>query len=142
MAWTQIGNLRGPAGPTGPAGPAGPTGLNWQGAWSAATDYVTDDAVGYDGASWFASADPPIGEVPSDVSTFWQLLASQGAVGPAGPEGPAGPAGPTGAAGPEGPAGTRGSQWYTGTGAPGTISGSLPGDKYLDTSTGNVYDLT
>lgn len=55
----------GPQGPTGPAGsqgiqgspgvpgPVGPAGLNWQGVWNAGTSYVEDDAVSYDGASWF-----------------------------------------------------------------------------------------
>lgn len=82
-----------------------------------------------------------------------------------------GPAGPTGAVGPSGPAnslsvgtvqtgspisititGTAPSQtinftlpeghWWTGTGAPGTISGALNGDLYLDTSgNGNIYQL-
>lgn len=38
-----------------------------------------------------------------------------------------------------GPTGARGSNWYTGTGAPGTITGQASGDFYLDTATGNVY---
>ena len=50
--------------------------------------------------------------------------------GPPGPQGPTGPAGATG---------TRGSLWYTGTGAPGTITGVLTGDMYLDTASGDVY---
>jgi len=37
--------------------------------------------------------------------------------------------------------GARGSLWYTGSGAPGTISGQANGDWYLDTSTGNVWEL-
>lgn len=53
--------------------------------------------------------------------------------GPAGPQGPAGPTGPTGAAG---------EVWFTGTGAPGTVSGAVVGDWYLDSATGNYYDLT
>lgn len=93
-------------------------------------------------------------------------IGPQGPVGPAGPTGPQGPAGPQGPqgvqgdpgpagaagaqgaqgiqgpAGVQGPQGTRGSQWFTGTGAPGAIPGSAVGDKYLDTNTGDVYDLT
>ena len=41
-----------------------------------------------------------------------------------------------------GPRGERGTQWYQGTGAPGTIVGSLPGDKYLNTANGDVYTLS
>ncbi len=37
--------------------------------------------------------------------------------------------------------GPRGSRWYTGSGAPGTIADSLPGDMYLDTDSGDVYQL-
>ena len=58
-----------------------------------------------------------------------------------GPQGPAGPAGADGAPGSTGATGTRGSLWYTGAGAPGTISGQLPNDMYLDTSTGDIYQL-
>jgi hypothetical protein len=74
----------------------------------------------------------------------------QGAQGPAGDRGPAGIAGQDGAQGPQGvqgvkgdrgPAGVRGSQWHQGAGTPGTITGALPGDMYLDTSTGTIYQL-
>lgn len=66
----------------------------------------------------------------------------KGPQGPQGPQGNAGTAGAPGAAGSNGAAGARGSLWYTGTGAPGTIAGSLPGDQYLDTASGNVYTLS
>lgn len=59
-----------------------------------------------------------------------------GATGPAGAPGPAGPVGQTGADGP------RGATWFTGTGAPGAISGAKPGDMYLDTTTGTFYVLS
>lgn len=170
MAWTVHGNIRGPAGtqgpagaqgPTGPAGPVGPAGLTWRGAWAAGTAYVTDDSVSQNGATWFATAgstgvDPnPSGDGRTPQAP-WALLAAEGAVGPTGPagaQGPAGAAGPTGATGSTGPAGaqgptgpagaqgTRGTQWYTGTGAPGTIAGSQVGDMYLDTATGDTYQL-
>jgi hypothetical protein len=32
--------------------------------------------------------------------------------------------------------------WYMGQGSPSGISGSLPGDLYLDTQTGAVYQLS
>lgn len=46
-----------------------------------------------------------------------------------------------GAAGATGVAGTRGSLWSTGTTAPTVISGQQAGDFYLDTTTGNVYEV-
>ena len=65
-----------------------------------------------------------------------------GATGPTGAQGPQGDPGATGATGPTGAAGatgTRGSLWNTGSGAPGTITGVLPNDMYLDTASGDVY---
>lgn len=76
-----------PAGPTGPQGPiglTGATGIEWQGTWDNATDYVNNDAVFYNGASWFAAGDPPLGDVPSESSLYWYPLALQGATGPQG----------------------------------------------------------
>ena len=78
---------QGPQGETGPIGPTGATGIEWQGTWSNTTDYVENDAVYYDGASWFASGNPPVGEIPSLSSTYWFPLALQGATGPQGPQG-------------------------------------------------------
>lgn len=48
---------------------------------------------------------------------------------------PQGPQGATGATG------TRGSLWNVGAGAPGTISGQINGDLYLNISNGDVYAL-
>lgn len=79
--------IQGPQGEIGPVGPTGATGINWQGTWSPTSDYVNNDAVFYNGASWFASGDPPVGEEPTDLSTYWYPLALQGAVGPQGPQG-------------------------------------------------------
>jgi hypothetical protein len=97
---------QGPIGPQGVAGPVGPAGLNWQGAWSALGTYVVDDAVGFDGASWFC-IDPvgPSATTPYDDPTNWALLASQGSPGSQGPQGIQGVAGPSG------------------SGLPGTIQG-------------------
>jgi len=66
-----------------------------------------------------------------------------GPPGPAGPSGgPPGPQGPQGLTGPTGPAGPRGTSWFTGHGAPvPPVSGSVPGDLYLDLDTGNVWTL-
>lgn len=145
-----VDGLQGPAGPsgaTGPAGPAGaqgaqgvagekgdpgpigPAGLNWQGLWSSGTSYVEDDAVGYEGASYFCinatSGTDPV------TSSDWALLAAQGAKGDpgqdggSGTEGPVGPTGPQGPAGVQGPEGPRGEKGETGQqgdqGSPGLM---------------------
>lgn len=56
--------------------------------------------------------------------------------------GPPGPPGPQGVPGQTGPAGATGQaeQWHSGVGPPPPGLGS-PGDWYLDTSTGQVYEL-
>jgi len=124
----------GPQGATGAQGPVGPTGLTWRGAWSSAASYVVDDAVGYNGASWFCiNAVANSSTSPNSDPINWALLASQGAQGPSGtvgatgatgPQGATGPtgaAGPQGAAGPTGPTGATGPQGVSGTtGATGT----------------------
>lgn len=92
--------IQGPVGPQGAPGPVGPAGLNWQGAWSASGTYVVDDAVGYNGASWFCINAVGPSAVPPDTDTVnWALLAAQGATGPAGATGAQGPTGPQGPAG-------------------------------------------
>jgi len=167
MAWTLTGNIRGPAGPTGatgatgPAGAAGPGGLTWRGAWSSTSAYAVNDSVSSNGSTFFAVAastnQQPSQAYPPVATASWAVLAIEGAQGPTGATGPAGAAGAAGATGAQGPAGTagaagatgttgatgaRGSLWYTGSGAPGTIAGSLPGDQYLDTASGTVYTLS
>ena len=114
----------GPQGQQGVPGPVGPAGLNWQGAWSSANAYSIDDAVGYNGASWFCI--DPVGPsaTPPDIDpTNWSLLASQGAIGPQGPAGSTGSAGATGSQGPAGLTGAQGAQGVPGipgsTGAQG-----------------------
>ena len=98
----------GPTGPTGPQGPAGPSGLYWQGQWQSNNDYNVNDAVGFDGASYFCiNAVSGSTESPYDDPSNWALLASQGAVGPTGPTGATGLTGPQG---PQGPQGTASSQ--------------------------------
>lgn len=84
---------QGPQGPQGIPGAVGPAGLNWQGSWSALGTYVADDAVGYDGASWFCINPVGPGGAAPDSNPNWALLASQGAIGPVGPQGPVGPSG-------------------------------------------------
>ena len=84
----QGGGLQGPI---GPAGPVGPAGLNWQGQWVSGTSYIIDDAVGYNGASWFCINNTS-GIISPDLdATNWALLAAQGSPGPQGPQGEQGP---------------------------------------------------
>lgn len=90
----EVVGLQGPQGDPGPKGDpgeVGPAGLNWQGAWVSGNNYVEDDAVGYDGASYFCIADAT-GETtaPSADTTHWALLAAQGAKGDNGDRGPRG----------------------------------------------------
>jgi hypothetical protein len=135
MAWTVQGNIRGPQGPAGAtgatgakgdAGPVGPAGLTWRGAWSAATAYALDDAVGWGGSSYFATtahaanSAPPTGTAAdpgtndSALNAGWALLATEGATGPQGAQGATGPKGDTGATGVQGPTGLKGDTGDTG----------------------------
>ena len=117
---------QGPMGPQGVAGPVGPAGLNWQGAWTALGTYVIDDAVGYNGASWFCIANVGPSATTPDIDPLnWALLASQGSPGPQGPQGVQGPQGPAGSGGAGGlPIGSAtyqtllwsGSQWQASSG--------------------------
>lgn len=84
---------QGPIGPQGNPGPVGPAGLNWQGQWVSGASYVEDDAVGYNGASWFCILATNGTTSPDIDTTHWSLLAAQGATGPQGPQGIQGPPG-------------------------------------------------
>jgi hypothetical protein len=171
---------QGPQGPVGPAGsqglqgaagtagaqgtpgvpgPIGPAGLNWQGQWVAGNIYLVNDAVGYNGASYFCIS--PNGSViaPDLDTTNWALLASEGATGPAGSPGPTGltgvqgPEGSTGPIGPQGPIGPTGATGATGpAGASGGITSinaltnttqilttGTTGNNFAVNSTGNTH---
>lgn len=97
--------IQGPEGPQGDLGPVGPAGLEWQGLWDADTAYSADDAVGYNGASWFCIN--PISTTGNDNpeadTVTWALLAAQGAQGSQGVQGAQGPQGI------QGPQGSSGS---------------------------------
>jgi hypothetical protein len=82
--------------------------------------YAVDDAVAYNGASYFCIL-VTSGVIAPDVdTTHWALLAAQGAQGPAGATGAQGP---TGAQGIPGPSGTNSLQQVTDVG--NTTSNSL-----------------
>jgi len=53
-------------GPPGAQGAAGPAGLNWQGEWVPCAVYNQDDAVAYNGASYFVTC--PTSEMPACYS--------------------------------------------------------------------------
>lgn len=100
-----ISIIQGPAGPTGPqgiagnngiAGPVGPAGLTWKSTWSSGTAYLKDDAVGYNGASYFRLISGTTTGLPNVDTTNWALLASQGANGIQGVQGPTGAQGTAG----------------------------------------------
>jgi len=59
-----------------------------------------------------------------------------------GATGATGAAGSNGTNGTNGTNGARGSKWFVGSGAPTTVSGSVAGDMYLDSATGDVYELS
>jgi hypothetical protein len=83
----------GSQGPQGVPGPVGPAGLNWMGTFVPCVVYSQNDAVSFEGASYFVTCEDTSGgecESPYDNTTCWALLASQGATGPMGPQGPAG----------------------------------------------------
>jgi hypothetical protein len=122
-------------GEVGPIGPTGATGIDWQGTWSALTNYVNNDAVFYNGASWFAAGDPPVGDVPSESSLYWFPLALQGATGPTGPQGPQGIQGIQGEVGPQGPVGPQGA---AATIAVGTVTTGAPGSSATVTNVGTT----
>lgn len=102
--------------------------IGWQGQWSATKSYVALDAVSYQGQSWIARSDVPVGTEPDVNPDYWQLLAergtdgSDGADGADGAQGPIGPEGPTGATGATGPTGPTGPspdfQWGDGAAQP------------------------
>lgn len=165
MAWTVSGNIRGPQGPQGAQGPAGPAGEDGKGisiAGSAATYAAlptglgpADAGKGYlvdaDGLLyiWSGTAFPADGNGvafkgdpgPQGPQGEQGLQGIQGPQGPKGDTGNTGADGPPGPQGAQGPAGTNGTRWFTGSGAPGVVSGAVAGDIYLDSADGTYYVL-
>ena len=106
--------IQGVQGATGPIGLTGATGIEWQGEWDNSVNYVNNDAVFHNGASWFASGDPDVGDEPSEVSSFWYPLALQGATGSQGVQGVQGATGSQGIQGDQGIQGEQGVQGIQG----------------------------
>lgn len=131
MAWLETGNIRGPSG----------VGYNYVGNYSATVQYQPGDVVRSSISSWVAKASVK-GVTPDTTapgSTYWGLIASNGAAGTKGdpgvqgiqgiqgeigPPGERGLPGEPGAQGLQGPPGERGLQGVPGK--PGAAGISVP----------------
>jgi hypothetical protein len=137
----------GPTGPKGDAGPIGPAGLTWRGLWTASPSpaYALNDAVGYNGASYFCYSTPVSGTNPTIDTAHWALLASIGATGPQGPQGSPGeqgPRGPEGSPGPQGIQGIQGPRGFDGSPGPAGSTGAdgSPGPQGAQGLPGPLYN--
>jgi hypothetical protein len=72
---TGATGAHGPQGDPGATGTQGSKGLNWQGAWSSATNYAVDDAVQFAGKAYVAIQAGSNNNPPS-ATAFWSLLAA------------------------------------------------------------------
>ena len=93
--------IQGPQGARGEAGPIGPAGLTWRGAYDDSTTYLKDDAVEYEGATYFSLIETT-GIPPLPENDYWALMAATGAKGAKGDIGSQGPTGPQGKQGESG----------------------------------------
>jgi hypothetical protein len=138
-AW--LASLVGPRGPAGadgaPSTVPGPQGIP-------GTPSTVPGPPGADGRTIHTVTSAPSnalgvnGEYAIDPTAHLLYGPKAGGVWPAGFS-LVGPAGTNGAAG---AAGARGSRWFGGVGAPGTVTGAVAGDWYLDTASGQTYELT
>jgi hypothetical protein len=139
--------LAGPEGPQGQQGIQGPAGLGITFRGQVATEAeLPPDAA--QGDAYIVQADDSF-RVWDATSSSWvnggSIQGPQGIEGPQGPQGIQGEAGPQGIQGIEGaagPQGSRGTGWFTGSGVPTEVPGAMPGDLYLDQTTGDVYTLS
>ena len=145
MAWQTVGSIRGPKGDTGDTGakgdkgdtgPAG-VGISITGSVNSYSLLPSNLGISDAGKAWEVLADGKL-----YVWTGTQFPADGAGSQFRGPKGDTGNTGDKGDTGNTGATGTRGSLWWTGTGAPGVINGSLAGDIYLDTDTGSIYQLS
>jgi len=111
----------GATGPQGPIGATGAAGITWEGIWNAATSYIANDAVAYDGSIYF-SIQASMGQEPDTSPAYWTILAGVGSPGATGAAGATGPAGSTGATGATGAAGAIGLQGPAGATGPAGIN--------------------
>lgn len=159
MAWTQTGSLKGPKGDKGdpgeastvpgPRGEPGPQGID--GKSVVLKDNVANEAaLPTDAQPGEAYITDDTGEIFVFGSEGWTnagiLRGPQGLKGDTGaastvPAPPGAPGADSTVPGPPGNAGPRGARMTSGNGTPGTISGQMVGDSYLDLATGIVYEL-
>jgi hypothetical protein len=130
----------GPQGATGPTGLAGATNISWRGQYSNITPYASNDAVGYNGSTYYCVQANTGGHLPTDTN-YWQPLSMLGATGPQGPAGPQGPTGAQGSIGATGPKGDAGSgvvkptnYIYVGKNGNDTTGDGSAGSPYLTIS--------
>ncbi|MFP3671675.1 collagen-like protein [Bacillus sp. SIMBA_031] len=126
----------GPAGATGPTGPTGPTGVTGAGLQGivafnplSAPTYTTGQVVLYNGSSYVANVNSPVGT--PGASADYTLLAAAGSTGTTGGTGPTGITGTTGGTGPTGITGATG-----GTGPTGITGTSLTATSGYASNTG------
>lgn len=158
MAWSPIGNLKGPqgiAGPPGSTGPQGPQGATGstgstgpQGPQGPKGDQGTAGTAGTAGAAgekWFTGAGAPSGSLAGSVTGDWYLDSANGdyyeKTGASTWTLRGNLKGPQGNTGTTGTAGTPGEKWFSGSGAPPTGTG-IVGDWFLRTDTGDYYEKT
>ena len=139
MAWAAVGNLKGPTGAKGADG----VGVSIKGS---ATIAVIQAKTGAAGDMWLVTdAGPQKGHgLVSDgkgtgASHWTDVGAIQGPEGPAGAVGPVGPASTT-----PGPAGDAGSKIFIVTATPsaGTPSGAVAGDIAINSTNGDLFQLS
>ena len=131
---------KGDPGATGSQGPAGTPGEVWFTGTAA-----PGSGLGIVG-DWFLVSTTGDYYEKTGASTWTlrgNLKGPQGIQGTQGPQGNTGSQGPQGNTGPAGADGAPGEKWFTGSGAPsGTLAGSIVGDWYLRTDTGDYYEKT
>lgn len=138
-AWATLYTLAaitGPAGATGTPGTAGTNGLE-----VSLQNNGTNIQWRLGTGSWQNLVALASLKGDQGIQGVQGIKGDTGTQGIQGVKGDQGIKGDTGAQGIQGVQGVRGSQWFVGSGTPGTISGSVPGDMYLDQVSGVVYAL-
>ena len=104
--------------------------MGWKGTWDNLTAFVAQDAVYFNGETYVAKRDVPVGTETTNT-TYWQKIAEKGINGSDGAKGDTGltgATGPTGAQGPqgiEGPIGAQGPIGNTGAQVSKVLKGAL-----------------
>jgi len=97
----------------------------FRGSYSSGVNYVLNDAVSYQGASYISIAPDNRGNTPGLAPADWAVLAAQGAAGAQGPAGATGATGAAGVAGSQGPQGVPGAVGAVGMNYRGTWSSGV-----------------